>query len=106
LRQLHDELMFHEFILFINHERKEIELLIDDGRVTNFSYSDLELIKDFFTKVGGIILESDLFKNLELFSYEEDEVIKEAIKKMEKRNFINRFISIFKNYLRREKNSS
>lgn len=101
LRQLYDNLVFHEFILFINHEKKEIELLVDDGRIIKFSYSDLELIKEFFTKVGGILLESDSFKNLELFSYDCDETIKEVIKKMEKRSFIRRIFNALKRYLKR-----
>ena len=96
LRQLYYSLAFHEFILFIDHEKKEIELLIDDGRIIKFSYSDLVLVKEFFTKVGGMLLESDSFKNLELYSYDGSEAVKEAVKKMEKRSVIKRIFNALK----------
>ena len=101
LRQIYEELLFHQFILFIDHEKKDIELLIDDGRNVKFSYSDIGLIKEFFQKLGGMLLESDIFKNLELFSYDDEEAVVESIKKLENMSFLKKIIHSLEKYFKK-----
>ena len=82
LHQLYNELLYREAILFIDHDNRRIELMLDDGTVHEINYSDLEIVRKLFSKYGGIKLESADFKDLELFSYDDEKVIKEAIKRL------------------------
>jgi len=104
-RQLYEELMNHQYILFIDHDQRKIELLIDNGKTAEFPYDQIELIKDFFSKAGGILLENETFQYLELFSFDDEKVIYETVKRLEKKNFLKQisysFLKIYekiKNY--------
>ena len=68
LSQLTQLLYFHSFILFVDHNKKKIEVLIDNGRTLELPYSKLEFLRYYFAKMGGILLESVSFDYLEASS--------------------------------------
>ena len=86
LHQLYNELLYRDFILFVDHDSRRIELMLDDGTVHEIEYSNLEIVRKFFSKCGGIKLESADFKDLELFSYDDVKAIKEAIKRLDRKS--------------------
>jgi len=60
--QLFDKLRGHSFIVYINHEKRKIELFLDTGEVDELYYPLLDFFKYFFAFLsGGIILESANF---------------------------------------------
>jgi len=57
--QLFDKLRGHSFIVYINHEKRKIELFVDTGEVEELYYSLLDFFKDFFGFFSkAIILEN------------------------------------------------
>lgn len=96
LYQLFDEVVFHNFILFIDHEKREIELLMDNRKTVKFPYSDLEIIRNFFLEINGMILESIPFRDIELFSYEDMNAIQDTLKKLEGTSILRKVLRFFK----------
>ena len=78
-----DRLYMHNFIVYIDHERKRVEVLIDDGEVVELNYEKLDFLRKYFYVVrGGIYLES--------VTPEEFEILHEYEKS---NNLVKRFFS-------------
>ena len=63
--QLTQLLYFHNFILFVDHNKKKIEVFMDNGKTIDLPYSKLDFLRYYFAKMGGILLENVSFDNLE-----------------------------------------
>lgn len=62
--QLFDKLRGHIFIVYINHEKRKIQLFIDTGEVEELYYSLLDFFKYFFSFFSkAIILENANFRD-------------------------------------------
>jgi len=69
--QLTQALYFHNFILFVNHKKKKIEVFMDNGKTFELPYLALDFLRYYFAKIGGILLESESFEYLEASSNSE-----------------------------------
>jgi len=66
---LTERLYMHNFIVFVDHWKKRVELLIDDGEVVELFYEKLEFLRKYFYVVmGGEYLESVSAEEVELNS--------------------------------------
>ncbi|BAB65653.1 hypothetical protein STK_06540 [Sulfurisphaera tokodaii str. 7] len=69
LNQLTQILYFNNSIVYVNHEKKEIEIFVEGGKVIKLPYSSLPLLRYYLAKIGRILLESISFEYLETLSY-------------------------------------
>ena len=116
--QLTQALYFHNFILFVDHEKKKIEVFMDNGKTFELPYSTLDFLRYYFAKIGGILLESESFEYLEASSNSEidklvlsDKALSKIATTMSRANFgsfgrklINNFINVLR--LRRKQMKS
>lgn len=68
LTQLTQILYFNNSIVYVNHEKKEIEILVEGGKVIKLPYSSLPFLRYYLAKIGRILLESISFEYLETLS--------------------------------------
>jgi len=66
--QLTQLLYFHNYIVFVDHEKKKIEVLIDNGKMIELPYSKLDFLRYYLAKIGRILLESESFEYLQASS--------------------------------------
>jgi len=66
--QLTQLLYFHNFIVFVDHNKKKIEVFLDNGKTLELPYSKLDFLRYYFAKIGRILLESESFEYLEASS--------------------------------------
>lgn len=117
--QLTQLLYFHNFIVFVDHNNKKIEFLVDNGKLIEVPYSTLDFLRYYLAKIGRILLESESFEYLEALSHSKvDEFVltDKALSKISatmsrtypnalRRKFINNIINVL-SFRRKQMKSS
>lgn len=76
LSQLTQLLYFRDSLVYVDHERKRIQVFVEGGLVVDLPYSSLDFLRYYFAKIGRVLLESVSF---DYFEYLSDTKIDELV---------------------------
>ncbi|BFH73729.1 hypothetical protein SJAV_16730 [Sulfurisphaera javensis] len=68
LSQLTQLLYFRNSIVFVDHEKKKIQIFLEKKEIIELPYSSLDFLRYYFAKIGRILLESVSFDYFEALS--------------------------------------